>query len=347
MPIAPPKSIPLRLVGVAVLGILPALALTPSLLAQGGLAILAACSVVAVAVGLPLVSAERSVEAVDSRLRVGAEDLGSLLLTLAIAAAAAPWVALLGWPGIAIMAVGWSAASWPSRASWIGIVVLLALGATGVVVSLGMGPVQDPGWTLLRPWWSSWASWIGLTLIGGMLLAGVGYGGPKLLPGPRWRSAAACVAVGLFFALGLSLLHATSYELDLSLQPSTLTIVAVLPLLGAAPLMIATRTELPRLHAAIGLALSLLLAGPGLEGLPFFWGALLPAGLAICLILKVLIAQGVHRFVLGLGALLSLAVIPLTAPSLPGTWAAAVLALVPGLAVWLVGTRQLLVQRHA
>ena len=345
MPTALPKSIPLRLVGVSALGILPVLALTPELLAQGGLAILAAATIVAVAVGLPLVSAERSIEAVDSRLKLGADHLGSLLLTLAIAAASAPWIALLGWAGFAIAAVGWSAAAMPSRASWIGIVTLLALAATGLAVSLGLGPAQDPSWTLLRPWWSSWATWLGFTLVGGLLFAGAGFGGPKLLPGPRWRSAAACVAVGLFFALGLSLLHAASYELDLTLQPSMIATVVILPLLGAAPLLIAARTDLPRLHAAIGLVLSLLLAGPGLEGLPFFWGALLPTGLAISLGLKALIAQGVHRLALGIGALIALAVVPLTAPALPGAWAAAVLALVPGLAVWLVGTRQLLIQR--
>lgn len=329
-----------RWLAAASLGALPAVVLSPSLLAQGGLAVVAVAAIVASTVGLVVASAQGLKSPTPTDELAG--RLSELLLTLTAAAALASVLASTGLWGLGVVVSAWLVAAFAPSLAALGLAALLLIGSAGVALSAGLSIGEESALTLLRPWWSSWDQWLGYALIGGLLAAGAGLIDRRALSGPGWRGPAAGIGIAVLLSLGLSLVYASTYEASLSLEVAGAAPAALGTLAAAGPLLVAWRGERPRLHAGVGLIATLLLAGPGAAGLPFWWGALLPTGIAISLGLRAVSASGRRRVSLIAGALVAGGCIALTAPSLPTATAAAVLALIPVAALWVVGTPALL-----
>lgn len=325
--------------GTAALAGLAAAPITPKSLGDAGLALPVVAVLCAVAIGLPLVRAERRAHAMPATAAgAAATSLSTLLLTLAAAAALAPSIRALGVGGIFLALLAWLAAGFARGRASIGLVVLVGAALVGgSLATLG----QPAGWTALDPQWAAWRGWLGPGLLMGLVLAGVGLGQGAMMRRSPERLHFAALGVGTAAALLVVLAHAQTYEIHGELASVGVGAALALALATASPLLVALRDDAPRLHAALGLTVTLLLAGPGHGGLALWWATLLPIGLAAVLGLRALASRGRLRWPLTAGSVGVLGIVGLGWPGLPSPGVAALIAVLPVLMVWVAGTRAL------
>lgn len=337
-PSGPPSWILLPTVGLA--GVAAA-GWTPGLAGTGGLAALWLVAIVAVAVALPVAAAERAAAlGPTSAVSALASTASTVVLTLATAAAVAAVAPLAGTVGTLLAIGAWiAAAGLGPRTAAVGLVAGAAAAVIAGALAIG---VAVPGWTMLEPGWSAWSTWIGPSLVSGLLIGGAGIGhwvGPHASDPRR-----APVAIGLALALllGLFMAWASAYELDFSLDAGGVGAIVALAVGGFAPLLVPLRGDAPVLHAALGLGATLLLLGPAADAIPAVWGGVVPIGIALVLGLRAYAARGSTRLVLCSGAAVALAAAILAWPGLPSVAAAVVVGLAPVALAWVAGTRTLL-----
>lgn len=331
-----PGSLALGTAALAGLAVAP---ITPESLGDAGLVLPVVAALCAVTIGLPLARAERQAQATSSTASgAAATSLSTLLLTLAAAAALAPSIRDLGVGGIFLALLAWLAAGFARGRVPAGLAVLVGAALVGGMVST---LAQPAGWTALDPQWAAWHGWLGPGLVMGLILAGVGLGQGAMMRGAPERLPYAALGVGLAAALLVLLAHAQTYESGAELASVGVGAALALALAAASPLLIALRDDAPRLHAALGLTVTLLLAGPGYGGLALWWATLLPIGLAAVLGLRALSSRGRLRWTLTAGGVGALVIAGLGWPGLPSPGVAALLAVLPVLMVWVAGTRTL------
>lgn len=184
-------------------------------LAAGGLAPLLVAAGVAILIGAPLATQlwararrdDTQAEAMRTSARVCAT-----LVAAGVAAVLAP-------DDLAGMALG---------TGLLGLAILIVQVRSGLAILLGlagaagaMATTPAAPWTLLEPSWSSWQSWLPLSVGTGMLLAGAGFGswsgGDAALPGYR-RGPWLTVGLGITVLTASAIVWGQQFEHSMGLE---------------------------------------------------------------------------------------------------------------------------------
>jgi hypothetical protein len=340
-----------------------ALAVVPllvPLLSRGGLAPIVVAAGVALLLGTPAAIAEWRTPlhggptpnaGLRAALSSTAEVTGVLLVSSALAA-----LAHTGAVGVLLATGAWIAGSLLThRPGWAAAPALV--GVLGIAAATGLDLRLAPPWTLLEPHWEALPETIGAALVAGVLLAGAGTGqwalsGPRP-PGDRFAPWAA-VGLGLGAVTLLTLDAGARFEAALGdpelLGSLPVTLATALALVSATA-AVAGRSGGPgigRLRVAVGLGVTLLLAGPAWEIRPWVTLGLVPLAAAFCLGAAAVRAAGADRVALGAAAAVLVGAAASAWPGLPdrtldavGVGAAVVAAF------WFVATRSVLARRTA
>lgn len=338
-----PLWIALSSVGVAGIA-----ALVPSAeqLSTGGLAIPLAAVIAAVVLGLAVASVERRASDEPSRALTVANSTGELALTVAAGAAAAPLVASLGWFGVMLAALAWSTVAVADGS----LRVLASVGAIIAILAAIVGGVAAAAtgvaWTLLEPptrlAFVELRGWIGMAVVMGTVLAAAGFGHWSHPHNGHRRTPIAVIGLGLFVMLGLMVRHASGYDTVGLGGTDDLAMVLTLAVAVTAILAVGWRAGGPHpVRGAIGLGATLLFAWPAFEALPLWWTVLLPLAISVGLGARALTAHGSARIAAWVLAAAFVGVAWLGWPGLPGPLAAAAVALIPVVGLWVTGTRVL------
>ena len=260
----------------------------PSLTGYGGLAPAAVVVVTSLFVSAASQPTLVSSTAPNGLSKVLRQSLAEIVAAGVIGAAFAPLIHDFGnLPAMAIAAGLWVMAISMNRVGTSALSALLLLFCTLATMFVGYVFLNGPAWTLLDPQWGMWRHWIGVSIVGGVVLGGAGAAVRS-----QWDTAeideagSHWVGLGyslLAFACGLTLI---AYEWEQSAPTPSFDLLPVLGWLGV--LTAATAFQLGPSGNWLpwtGALFAAWFAGPGFSAVSYWWVTILPVLIAgyLCL----------------------------------------------------------------